>query len=163
MLVWFLCEIINTKPAVMKKLAIFLLTILLSLYGCKKENSKNDSLLNTKWTLSYIQHSKTNAITNYPSEEVSKISIVFTDSLNIISFDGICNTGWGIYSNSSNTGAIKITDLVTTINYCLNCEYCSEWEGYTTQNLDSAFSYKINGNNLEIYSNGTYNLYFSKD
>ena len=146
----------------MKKFAIFLLTILLSLNGCKKENSKNNGLLINKWTLSYIQHTKTKAITNYPGDAAGKISIVFTDSLNVISFSGICNTGWGVYSNSSNTGAIKITDLVTTINYCINCEYC-RWEGYTTQNLDSAFSYKINGNNLAIYSNGTYNLFFASN
>ncbi len=138
----------------MKKSAIFLLTVIMFLYGCKKENPKNDSLINTKWTLSYIQHTKTNAMTNYPGDATGKISIVFTDSLNVISLYGVCNGGWGIYSNSSGTGAIKITDLVTTINYCINCEYCSEWENYTTQNLDSAYSYKINGNNLVIYSNG---------
>jgi heat shock protein HslJ len=143
----------------MKKLVIFLLTIILSLYGCKKENSKNADLLNTKWILSYIQDTKTNAITNYPSDEVKKISIVFTNSLNVIAFSGVCNGGAGTYSYSSSTGAIKITELITT---AIGCKY-DEWEEYTTDNLNNASSYKINGNNLIINSNGAYNLYFTEN
>ncbi len=151
----------------MKKILIFSFIMVLVGFGCKKATVQDADLLKTTWILSYIQDTKTNGITNYPSNETSKISIVFTDSLNIISFNGICNGGWGTYSyypsSTSSSGAIKITDLVTTINYCINCEYCSEWESYTTQNLDSAFSYKINGNNLVIYSHGSYNLDFNKN
>jgi heat shock protein HslJ len=142
----------------MKKLAIFLLTIILSLYGCKKENSKNADLLNTKWILSYIQDTKTNAITNYPSDAPNRISIVFTDSLNIISFSGVCNGGAGTYSYSSSTDDIKIK-VGTTFIYCKDVE----WESYTTQSLNNASSYKLSGNKLVIYSNGAYNLYFTQN
>jgi len=142
----------------MKKLAIFLLTIILSLYGCKKENAKNADLINTKWILSYIQDTKTNAITNYPSDAPNRISIVFTDSLNIISFSGVCNGGAGTYSYSSSTDDIKIK-VGTTFIYCKDVE----WESYTTQSLNNASSYKLSGNNLVIYSNGSYNLYFNKN
>jgi heat shock protein HslJ len=113
----------------------------------------------TPWILSYIQDTKTNAITKYPNDAFSKISIEFTDSLNYIFFDGICNGGIGTYTYSSSTGAIKISGILTT---AIACKYV-EWEEYTTQNLDSAFNYKINGNNLAIYSNGVYNLYFTKN
>ena len=89
--------------------------------GCKKATVQDAELLKTTWILSYIQDSKTDGITNYPSDERNKISIVFTDSLNIISFHGICNGGWGTYSyypsytsSTSSSGAIKITNLVTT-------------------------------------------------
>lgn len=126
-------------------------------FGCKKANEKDADLLKVKWVLSHIQDTKTNAIMNYPGDASRKISIVFTDSLNIISFNGICNGGWGIYSYSASTGAIKITDLCTTLIYC------GEWEGYAIQNLDSASSYKINGSSLEIYSDGSYNLYFTQN
>jgi heat shock protein HslJ len=128
-------------------------------FGCEKESLKDSGLLKTKWTLSSIQDTKTNAVTNYPSDASRKISIVFTDSLNVLSFYGICNGGAGTYSYSSSNGSIKITGLNTTSIYC---KYV-EWEEYTTQNLNNAFSYKINGNNLIICSNSTYNLYFTKN
>jgi heat shock protein HslJ len=142
----------------MKKIAIFSFIILVG-FGCKKAAMNNADLLNTKWILSYIQDTKTNAITNYPSDEVKKISIVFTNSLNVIAFSGVCNGGAGTYSYSSSTGAIKITELITT---AIGCKY-DEWEEYTTDNLNNASSYKINGNNLVINSNGAYNLYFTQN
>lgn len=142
----------------MKKLIILVLLIS-SGYGCKKENLKDTDLLKTKWTLNYIQNTQTNEIMHYPDDASRKISIVFTDSLNILSFSGVCNGGAGKYSYSSSTGEIKITDLRTTL---IDCKY-AEWEGYTAQNLESAIRYKINGNSLVIYSNGKYNLYFTNN
>ena len=142
----------------MNKILIFSFIMFLVGFGCKKESLKDADLLKTKWTLSYIQDTKTNAITHYPSDASRKISIVFDDSLNVVSFSGICNGGAGTYTYSSLTGAIKISGIPTTKIYC---NYV-KWEGYTTQNLTNAFSYKINENNLVIYSNGAYNLYFTK-
>jgi heat shock protein HslJ len=143
----------------MKKILIFSSILILVGFGCKKANEKDADLLNSTWILSYIQDTKTDAITNYPKDAPRRISIVFTDSLNILSFSGICNGGSGTYSYTASTGAIKITNLGTTLIACKDVE----WEIYTTQNLNAAFSYKINGNNLVIYSNGTYNLYFTQN
>src|SRR5664280_1695185 len=139
----------------MKKIEIFSFILILVGTGCKK--TADADLLKVKWVLSYIQDTKTNAIKNYPSDAARKISIDFTDSLNILSFSGICNGGAGTYSYSSNSGEIKFTNLGTTL---IDCKY-AEWEGYTIQNLYAAFRYKINGSSLEIYSNGTYNLYLT--
>jgi heat shock protein HslJ len=141
----------------MKKIEIFSFILILVGTGCKK--TADADLLKVKWVLSYIQDTKTNAIKNYPSDAARKISIDFTDSLNILSFSGICNGGAGTYSYSSNSGEIKLTNLGTTL---IDCKY-AEWEGYTIQNLYAAFRYKINGSSLEIYSNGTYNLYFTQN
>jgi len=143
----------------MRKILLFSSILILVGVGCKKANEKDADLLKTKWILSYIQDTKTNAITTYPSDAARKISIEFTDSLNVISFSGVCNGGWGTYSYSSANSAIKITNLMTT---AIACKYI-EWEEYTTQNLYSAFGYKINGNNLVINSNGKYNLYFTQN
>ena len=143
----------------MKKILIFSFVIILVGFGCEKSNEKDADLLKINWTLSYIQDTKTNKITNYPSDASRKISIVFTDSLSVISFNGICNGGEGTYSYSSSTGAIKISGIVTTKIYC---KY-AEWEGYAGQNLYDAFRYKIYGNNLVIYSKGAYNLYFTEN
>src|SRR5664280_2007272 len=143
----------------MRKILLFSSILILVGVGCKKANEKDADLLKTKWVLSYIQDTKTNAITTYPSDAARKISIEFTDSLNVISFSGVCNGGWGTYSYSSSTGAIKITNLATTQ---IGCQY-GEWEGYTIQNLYAAFRYKINGSSLEIYSNGAYNLFFTQN
>jgi heat shock protein HslJ len=141
----------------MKRIVIFSFILILVGTGCKK--TADADLLKVKWVLSYIQDTKTNAIKNYPSDAARKISIDFTDSLNVLSFSGICNGGWGTYSYSASTDAIKITDLGTTL---IDCKY-AEWEGYTIQNLYNAFRYKINGSSLEIYSNGAYNLYFTQN
>ena len=141
----------------MKKIAIFSFSLVLIGTGCKK--TADADLLKIKWVLSYIQDTKTNAIKNYPSDAARKISIVFTDSLDILSFSGICNGGAGTYSLSSNSGEIKFTNLGTTL---IACKYV-EWEEYTIQNLYNAFRYKINGSSLEIYSNSAYNLYFTQN
>jgi heat shock protein HslJ len=138
---------------------ILILVIIISCFGCKKDSLKDTDLLKTKWVLSYIQDTKTQAITNYPGDASKKISIVFNDPSDIISFSGICNGGAGTYTYSSISGEIKVTDLGTTL---ISCKYV-EWETYTVQNLHYASSYKITGNNLAIYSSGAYNLYFTKN
>jgi heat shock protein HslJ len=126
-------------------------------FSCKKDNPKDADLLKTQWTLSYIRDTRTNAKTIYPTDAARKISIVFTDSQNVVSFSGVCNGGAGKYTYSSISGEIKVTDLTSTEIYC---KYV-EWETYTAQNLQYASNYKINGNDLVIYSNGAYNLYFT--
>jgi len=131
----------------------------LVILGCEKTNLPDADLLATKWTLSYLQDTKTKAITHYPSDAAKKISIVFSDSSNDIGFSGVCNGGAGKYSFPSSAGEIKITDLITTL---IGCKYV-EWETYTVQNLYYATRYIINGNDLVIYSNGDYNLYFTKN
>jgi heat shock protein HslJ len=141
----------------MKK-TIFILAIITSCFGCKKDSLSDTDLLKTKWLLSYIQDTKTQAITNYPSDAAKTISIEFTDASNIVFFRGICNVGSGTYTYSSITDEIKVTDLITTEIYC---KYY-EWETYTVQNLYYASSYKLDGGDLVIYSNGAYNLYFTK-
>jgi heat shock protein HslJ len=142
----------------MKK-TIFILVIIIFCFGCKKENLNDTDLLKTKWILSYIQDTKTQAITNYPSDAAKTISIEFNNTSDIISFWGICNGGSGTYTYSSVTGEIKVTDLITTL---IGCKYV-EWETYTVQSLYYASSYKINGNELVIYTKGVYNLYFTEN
>jgi heat shock protein HslJ len=144
----------------MKKILFLGFMMILVGIGCEKASFIEDTsaLLKTQWVLSYIQDSKTNAITNYPTDAARKISIVFSDSLNLILFHGICNGGWGNFSYSPNSGDIQITVIGTTK---IACKYC-EWERYTIENLANAFSYKINGNYLEIFTS-TYNLYFTQN
>jgi heat shock protein HslJ len=141
------------------KRIIFFLIIFVPSYACEKESHIDADLLKTKWILSYIQDTKTSIITQYPSDAAKTISIEFSNTSDIISFWGICNGGSGTYTYSSVTGEIKVTDLITTL---IGCKYV-EWETYTVQNLYYASSYKINGNDLIIYSTGEYNLYFTKD
>lgn len=141
------------------KRILFLLLIFASCFGCEKENHKDADLLKAKWILTYIQDTNTNVFTQYPSDAAKTISIEFSNTSDDISFWGICNRGSGTYTYSSVTGEIKVTDLITTL---IGCKYV-EWEAYTVQNLYYASNYKINGNDLVIYSNGEYNLYLTKD
>lgn len=135
------------------------LILILVAPGCSKKSSQDADLLNSTWVLSYIQSTSTNAIMTYPSDEAKKISIVFTSSDNKVSFSGICNSGSGTFSFLQNAGGISVQNIVTTK---VGCQYV-EWEAFTTQNLDNATSFRIDGNNLVIYSGGDYNLYFTKN
>jgi len=139
-------------------LILIIFTIFIGV-SCKKESSTTETvpspLLKTKWVLSHIQDNKTNAIVNYPNDASHKISIVFTDSMSTVHFEGVCNDGIGKY-NYSSSGVIQVSDLVTTL---VACKYV-EWERYTITNLFDAYEYSINGNSLEIQTNGTYILHF---
>lgn len=144
----------------MKNLLITVFALIVFGLSCKRDNSSTEPapLVKTKWILSYIKDTKSNEIINYPSDAKNKISISFSDSLNILYFSGVCNGGQGKYSYSIADGSIKITDFGTTL---IACKYV-EWEEYVSLNLYDAFKYKTNGNNLEIDSKGTYNLIFIK-
>jgi heat shock protein HslJ len=115
-------------------------------------------LLNNKWILSHIQDTKTQIVTYYPADATKRISIVFDDSPHVVSLSGVCNNGSGTYTYSPFTGEIKVTDLGTTLIWC---KYV-EWETYTVQSLYYASRYDIDGNDLVIYSDGAYNLYFTR-
>jgi len=140
------------------KNAIFILIIIFFCFGCKKDSLNDNDLLKKTWILSYIQDTKTQAITIFPGDAAKTISIEFTGKSNQLFFRGICNVGSGTYCYSSTTDKIKVTDLITTEIYC---KYY-EWETYTVQNLYYASSFEIDGNDLVIYSNGEYNLYFTE-
>jgi heat shock protein HslJ len=149
-----------TIPIPMKRLIIFSFIIILIGLSCDKEKPEEQiPFLKTSWTLSFIRNTTNRATTYFPSDAARKINIVFTDSLNVVLFNGVCNTGSGVYSFSEANNSLEINFLGITQIYC---KYV-EWEAYTIQNLDNAFSYKINGSNLIIYSKGTYDLYFEKD
>ena len=151
---------LNTKYLIMKNLLITVLALILLGLSCKKDNysTRPTTLVKTKWILSFIKDTKSNEIINYPSDAKNKIIISFSDSLNILYFGGVCNGGQGKYSYSITDGSIKITDLGTTL---IACKYI-EWEEYVSSNLYDAFKYNTNGDNIEIDSKGTYNLFFIK-
>jgi heat shock protein HslJ len=143
----------------MKKIQILSLIIILSSLSCKEDTSTDQTALaKTKWILSFIRNNKSDATTYFPTNASRGIIIAFTDSVNVMSFSGICNMGAGTYSYSSKTGTLEVRDIITTK---IACPFV-EWEGYTIQSLDSSYSYKINGDNLLINSHGAYNLYFNK-
>lgn len=143
---------------IMKK-TILILVIIVFCFGCKKDSLKDRELLNTSWILSYIQDTKTQAITYFPGDATKRISIVFDDSPDVVSFSGVCNNGSGTYTYSPITGEMNVIDLGTTKIWC---KYV-EWETYAVQNLHYASAFLVTDGNLAIYSNGTYNLYFTKN
>jgi len=145
------------KSIPMKKIPIITLVFLLLAFACKKENPQ-DTLVKTKWILSYIQDTRTNDTIHYPTDAGRKMSITFTDSLSIMYFTGVCNGGQGRYSYSSISKSISISDLATTQ---IGCKY-QEWEGYVGGNLMDAYRYEVSGNTLVIYSRGKYELYFER-
>ena len=130
----------------------FLIIIFLFLNGCEKKETTIQPLLNTKWFLSSIQNTKTNAITSYPNNLNPVEYIIFSDSIKALMVGGVCNGCRGSYKisdNSISTEGLSCTEL-----------YCSKWEDYLFNNLDSMFQYKINNSLLTVYSKGTYNLNF---
>jgi len=134
--------------------------LILAASACEKSSFQNapSGLMNATWVLSSIQDTKTNAQIQFPTASHSPEHIIFSDTATI-NVKGICNDGRGIYSISSRNNSIKIGGIGTTLVYCKFIE----WEGYLWHNLDSAYSYKIAGNQLIIYSKGTYNLHFTQN
>ena len=55
----------------MKKIVVIAFVLLIIGLGCKKDSSQAEqgSLSKTKWTLSYIQDTKTNETINYPNDD----------------------------------------------------------------------------------------------
>jgi heat shock protein HslJ len=145
----------------MKKILIFCFILVLVVMGCKKStnmvNEQSIPLVNTYWHLVSIQDTKTNAIRNYPAEVKQTWGFEQINfSEDTISIKGLCNGGRGTYSISSVNSSIKFDEIGMTLAFC---KY-EEWENYLWHNLDSAYSYRITGNQLTIYSSGTYNLNF---
>jgi heat shock protein HslJ len=127
--------------------------------GCKKDKDKQDKdLINTKWTLEYLQNSGTKVRNYFPATEQKKISIIFTDSLNTMLFSGICNDGSATYSYTQGTGELSIHDLKLTLILCSNVT----WENNTAQYLLNAQRYEIKNDSLTIASKSGYDLHFSK-
>jgi heat shock protein HslJ len=147
-------EVIIKELAIryMKKILIFGFTTILVCFGCDKKDS---SFQKTQWFLSSVQNTKTNEEIQSPTSVSSSEYITFMDSL--VEVKGVCNNaGQSIYSFSTINDSIKINGVGSTFIFCPYIE----WEYNLWHNLDSAYAYKINGNNLIIYSKGTYNLNF---
>jgi heat shock protein HslJ len=140
----------------MKTIISILCLFYLIFLGCTKQNSKTDPpLLNTHWVLSSIQNIRTKANLQFPLASIHTSEyITFTDS--ILAVKGICNSGKSSFLLFSYNDSIRIIGVGSTFIYC----DFGNWEDYLWHNLDSAFSYKIDGNQLLIYSKGTYNLNF---
>ena len=75
----------------MRKLLILSFIIVLVGIDCKKESQTTGPapLLKTKWVLTQIQATGKGAISYFPTDAPAKISIVFTDSENALTFKGI--------------------------------------------------------------------------
>jgi heat shock protein HslJ len=143
----------------MKTVISILCIFCLIFLDCRKQDPKTDlpdlTLLNTHWTLSSVQNVRTKANLQFPfaSSHTSEY-LTFTDS--ILTVKGMCNSGRSSFQLFSYNDSIRINGVGRTFIYC---DFIN-WEDYLWHNLDSAFSYKINGNQLVIYSKGTYNLNF---
>lgn len=155
------CRKISDINAKMKKIFLLLIIAVIFVTACKKDNHpiKQETLTGTSWVLAYIQETAVNDVTFYPETEVRKISITFHGSSNAISFTGICNVGEGTYMFSSRSGELTIYNLGSTKVACNN----AEWETYTIQSLNNAYRYMIDEDNLLIYSNSKYDLFFVRD
>ena len=68
----------------MKNLLILWVSLVLVSSSCEKSSIKDSALLKTQWVLSSIQNTKTNAINDFPSNNVRSEYIIFTDSANIL-------------------------------------------------------------------------------
>ena len=133
-------------------LCIFLIFFL----GCQKKDSNSNSdppLLNTQWNLVSIQNTKTSEITNVPGN-ISE-SIEFSDSLNIFYVGGMCNGCDGKYTLVGNDSISNLGFVCTLVA----CAY-DNWDTLLLTNLNQVFKYKLNNNQLTVYSNNTYNLNF---
>jgi heat shock protein HslJ len=140
----------------MEKIYIIIFISLFCGSSCRKSIMNDSELIGTTWTLSAVYDTKTGNELTFPADASRKITVVFTDSLNMVAFTGICNAGTGTYSVLPDQQTLNVLNLGSTKIYC---KY-AEWETYTIQNLNSAFRYTIKGTTLTVYSTGDFNLTF---
>ena len=142
----------------MKSSIILSSTLLLLVFACKKENfdvTKNKTINNTNWNLIGIMNQETNEEIVPPYD--INITITFLDST--IASSAVCNTGQGIYTTSKDS--IKINCGFTKMYCQLISKYPINWESVYVQNLNLSTRYKINEDELLLYSSGEYNLKFN--
>ena len=140
----------------MKEKIILVFIIVCFSAGCKK-NRTDENLINKTWVLDHIEDIQSKAVTPFPVG-LNPIMIDFTDSSNVVTFKGVCNTGSGKYSYSVISMKINISDLTLTKVACIGID----WESYASQNMVNSYKYSINGNTLEIFTHGNYNLFFTR-
>ncbi|HEX2974768.1 MAG TPA: META domain-containing protein [Bacteroidales bacterium] len=140
-------------------LPIFLLTLFIVLQSCKKANESGASgIINTSWRLEYLIRTTDKSKLDFPADEPNRITIAFSDSLNTLMFNGICNSGSGFYDIVQKNNQLTIRDIKITLIHCRNII----WESYAVENLEKAASFSVKDNVLIIYTRGEYDLYFSK-
>ncbi|MCU0363898.1 MAG: META domain-containing protein [Bacteroidales bacterium] len=143
----------------MKRILVLLYMILACAWSCEKGNITDTELVDTDWVLTQIQDTKTGDFLDFPSDAQREISIFLDGDSNALYFTGICNFGSGTYEFTSSRGKIHISDIVTTLMACNHVD----WEIYTARNLEDNSGYRIDGDKLEVYSNGTHNLIFTRE
>jgi len=110
-------------------------------------------LLNKQWMLVSIQNTANGQIINFPDNLTQKEWILFNDSM--MRVDDGCNGCAGNYY-LTNDNMIHIYNMTCTQKFCIN--YI--WNNYLDDNLSNAIYYRIMGNQLTLFTNGTYNLNF---
>ena len=143
----------------MKKISILMVLIFSIGIGCETGHLNDPELLDCDWILTHIQDTRTNVSTVYPADASRSISIYFYSTSDMMFFTGECNVGAGKYGFTSLAGEIIISDIAITE---IGCKY-NNWESHVAHNLQNNSGYRITGNKLEIYSNSTYNLYFTRN
>lgn len=130
----------------MKKI-LFLLVIILFQCKASEKNKSVGNLENTYWKLSEM-----NGMPVMTAENKKEVHFILTNSegkKGIKGFAG-CNNLGGSYTLKGNK--IKFTPITTK----MLCEKEMETEDFFTKALSSADSYKINGEELELYEGETF-------
>lgn len=128
--------------------------LLLLLTACEKDPSEMQpaSLVNS-WRLVLAEKTATNELFENPNPGAPSITFVKDSSIRCF---GGCNHGGGRYviDNEQITIRCSFTRMA-----CIP-DQIMDWE-IVFYNINSAESYKIEGNLLTIYSTGEYNLIFN--
>jgi hypothetical protein len=114
-------------------------------------------LLKITWELSYIPNNILDSELYNSGKLNRKISIIFQDSLPLMYWKGVCNSGFGRFYISSSNDSIRIKGLNTTL---MGCPY--EFEESVYKSLFMAYRLKITGDELVIFSKGDFDLHFRK-
>jgi hypothetical protein len=129
--------------------------LVITTLSCHKDSyTLNKADLFKKWTLVYVQKTRTPQLIIYPDTTELKETITFTDTALLI--NGSCgNYGQAYYS-------IKNDSIAFTKFRIWGLLFCDlyDWETYVLNNLDSAYFCTVNSNMLRIYSRGSYDLTF---
>lgn len=141
----------------MNRYILIAVSFIFIISSCKKDRLSDVAITDITWELTHIRSTDKNKKTKFPDDSKNNIQLLFIADSNLLEFSGICNEGSGTFSLNPAAKEIEVQEFWTTEMLCASYH---EWEEYVGRNITKAYKYKKSRKNLEIYTDGKYNLFF---
>lgn len=141
------------------KLTILFVFFLLTIFACEKEKGDiEDKRLQKEWILVSFYDKEAEEFIEYP-EDMDKIWIRFTkDSVFLHSFCPTVDSEYQIHEDSM----LSVRGFIMQDEFCQLYENPPYWDHDLASGLRRATQYQVTDNELAIFSDGRYDMYFTE-